>query len=102
MFAKLDRGIVLESNYVKLLTLTRVDNFFLFKKRRILFKAFIESQFKYSPLVWMFDGRQISDKINKLHERTLRIVYKDKTFTIHYQDIQSLAIEIYKAMINLP
>ena len=48
-----------------------------FKKRRILFKAFIESQFKYCPLVWMFQGRQINDKINKLYERALRIVYND-------------------------
>ena len=52
--------------------------------------------------------------MNKLHERALRIVYNDtttsfeellvknKTFTIHHQNIQSLAIEIYKAVNNLP
>ena len=85
-----------------------------FKKRCILFKAFIESQFKYCPLVWLFHGRQINDKINKLHERALRIVYndtitsfeellvKDKTFTMHHQNIQSLAIEMDKAVNNLP
>ena len=62
----------------------------------------------------MFHGRQINGKINTLHERALSIVYndtimsfeellvKDKTFTIHHQNIQSLAIEIYKAMNNLP
>ena len=98
----------------KLSTLTRVAKFLPFKKRRILFKAFIESQFKYCPLVWMFHGRQINDKINKLHERALTIVHndtitsfeellvKDKTFTIHHQTTQSLGIEIYKAMNNLP
>ena len=55
----------------------------------------------------MFHGRQINDKINKLHERAPRLVYKDsitsfeelqvkdKTFTIHYQNIQSFAIEMY-------
>ena len=50
----------------------------------------------------MFHGRQINDKIkiNKLHERALRIVYndiytsfeelrvKDETFTIYHQNIQ--------------
>ena len=61
----------------KLSTLTRVANFLPFKKRRILFKAFIESQFKYCPLVWMFHGKQINNKINKLHEGALRIVYND-------------------------
>ena len=61
----------------------------------------------------MFHGRQINDKTNKLHERALREVYndtitsfeellvKDKTFTIHHQNIQSLAIEMYKAVSNL-
>ena len=62
----------------------------------------------------MFHGRQINDKINKLHERALRIVYndtvmslgnlliKDKSFTIHHQNIQSFAIEICKGIHNLP
>ena len=62
----------------------------------------------------MFHGRQTNDKINKLHERALRIVYNDtitsfeelliqgKTFTIHHQNIQSLAIEMYKPVNNLP
>ena len=56
----------------KLSALTRVAKFLPFKKRRILFKAFIESQFKCCPLVWMFHGKQINDKVNKLHERALR------------------------------
>ena len=140
MWAKLDRDIFWESNDVKFLgitldnnlkvdkhvsnicskankklsTLTRVAKFLPFKKSRILFKALTESQFKYCPLVWMYHGRQIDDKINKLHERALRIVYndtimsfeellvKDKTFTIHHQNIQSLAIEMYKAVNSLP
>ena len=82
--------------------LKRVAQFLLFKTRRILFKAFIESQLKYCPLVWMFHGRQINDKISKLHERALKIVYndtitsfeelliKDKTFTIHHQNTNNL------------
>ena len=98
----------------KLSALTRVAKFLPFKKRRILFKAFNESQFKYCPFVWVFHGRQIDEKINKLHERALRIVYndtitsfeelqvKDKTFTIHHQNIQLLAIQMYKVVNNLP
>ena len=62
----------------------------------------------------MFYRSQINGKINKLHERALRTVYndtvtsfenlliKDKSFTIHYQNIQLLALEIYKAIHNLP
>ena len=77
IWAKLGRNIVWESNDVKLLgttfdnnlkfdkhvsnifskanrklkPLTGVAKFLPFKKRRILFKVFIESQFKYCPLV---------------------------------------------------
>ena len=59
----------------------------------------------------MFNGRQINDKINKLHQRALRIdtvtsfeefLFKDKTFTMHHQNIQLLAIETYKVVNNLP
>ena len=58
----------------------------------------------------MFNGKQINDKINKLHERALSIVYndtitsfeellvKDKTFTIDHQNIKS----IEKTVSNLP
>ena len=30
------------------------------------------------------------------------LLIKDKSFTIHHQNIQSLAIQIYKAIYNLP
>ena len=98
----------------KLSTLTRVAKFLTFKKKLILVKAFTESQFKHYSLVWMFHGRQINDNINKLHERDLRIVYndtimsfeeflvEDETFTIDHQNSQLLAIEMHKAVNNLP
>ena len=81
-----------------------------FKKRRTLFKAFVESQFKYCPIVWMFHSRFTNNKINRLHERHLRIGYDDdvstfdqllamdKYFCIHHQNIQRLLIEICKAL----
>ena len=46
-------------------------------------KSFIESQFKYCPLVWMFHSRELNNKINNLHERALRIVYKDNKSTFN-------------------
>ena len=93
----------------KLSTLSRVANLLSFNKRT-LFIAFVESQFKYCPIVWMFHSRRTNNKINRLHERALRIVYDDdvstfdqllamdKSFCIHHQNIQRLLIEIYKAL----
>ena len=70
--------------------------------------AFFLSKFGYCPLVWMFHNRSHNNKINRLHERVLRIVYKyykssfaellseDKSFTAHHKNVQKLAIEMYK------
>ena len=92
----------------KLTILSRMFKFLTFKKRRVLIKACFESQFKYYPLVWMFHGRQVSKKINSLHERTLRMIYEDSTssfdtllekdmsLSVHDRSIQQLALEMYK------
>ena len=39
--------------------------------------SYVTSQFNYCPLVWMSHNRKINKKINKIHERALRIVYSD-------------------------
>ena len=44
-----------------------------FDKKIIVLKAFMESQFGYCPLVWMFHSRSLNNKINEIHEGTLRI-----------------------------
>ena len=76
-------------------------------------KAFVESQFGYCPLIWMYHSRTLDNKINKLHERALRLVYKnntssfeellamDNSYTVHHRNVQKLAIEMYKVQIDL-
>ena len=44
---------------------------------KVVMKAFIESQFNYFPLIWMFHSRTLNSKINRLHGRVLRIIYSD-------------------------
>ena len=97
--SKIDRKLTILSRMFKLLS---------FEKRRVLIKAYFESQFKYCPLVWMFHGRQVDNKINCLHERALRMIYedctssfdtlleKDMSFSAHDRNIQQLALEMYK------
>ena len=79
----------------KLTVLSRMFQFLTFKKRRALIKAYFESQFKYCPLVWMFHGRQVNNKINRLHERALRMISED-SFSVHDRNIQQLALEMCK------
>ena len=89
----------------KLSALSRMSNFLSFDKKRIIFKAFFESQFKYCPLVWMFHGGEVNQRINRLHERALRLVYNDycSTFehlldTVHHSNLHFLSIELYKVV----
>ena len=61
----------------------------------------------------MFHSRQLNSKINKLHERALRLVHTnpnltfqqlldlDKTQCIHHRNLQKLAIEMFKVSKNL-
>ena len=91
----------------KLAVLARLPKFMSFKQKRILMKTFVESQFGYCSLIWMFHGRKVNSKINHLQERSLRIFYddyttsfedslkKDNFFNIHHKDIQWLAIDIF-------
>ena len=98
----------------KLHALARVCNFMNLQKRRNIMKAFIESEFSYCPLIWMFHGnRTLNNRINTLHARALRLVYNDNTsnfeellikdgsVNIHQRNLQKLATEVYKFKHNL-
>ena len=97
----------------KLHALSRIARFMNINQRKVIMKAFIHSQFGYCPLVWMFHSRKLNNRINKIQERSLRIVYNDQTstfrqllrnynsFTIHERNIQILGIELYKILNGL-
>ena len=97
----------------KVSALARVAKILPFDKRRLLFKSFIESQFSHCPLVWMFCSRKMNTRINRIHERALRLVYndyttsftellkKDKSISIHHRNIHYVAIEMYKVVNDL-
>ena len=48
----------------KLHALSRISDFMTVQKRRIVMKSFIEAQFGYCPLVWMFCGKSLDNRIN--------------------------------------
>lgn len=97
----------------KVSALARVAKLLPFFRRRMLLKSFVESQFSYCPLVWMFCSRQMNRKINHIHERALRLTYddytasfeellkKDKSVSIHHRNLQHLATEMYKVKNDL-
>ena len=46
-------------------------------KRRVLMKVFIVSQLTYCRLVGIFHGRNNENRVNKIHEKALKLVYID-------------------------
>ena len=95
---------------LKLHALSRVSQSMSSNKIKIIMKAFILSQFNYCPLVWMFYSREINNRVNRIHERALRLAYKDYhssfhnllrkdgSVTTHHKNLQILVIEIYKVI----
>ena len=92
----------------KLTALTRLSSILPFHKMKVLIQSFFNSQFSYCPLVWTFCSKTSNEIINKLHERSLRILYKDdsasfkelltkdNSVTVHIRNIRLLAIDMYK------
>ena len=76
------------------------------ERRKEWMNAFILSQFSHCPLVWMLHSRKSNQRINRLHERALHIVYRDDvstfdkllenngSFKIHERNIQTLESSI--------
>ena len=68
----------------KLNALNRVSGYMNLYKRKLLTTSFIKSQFSYCPLIWMFCSKGSMDKINKIHERAMRLVLNDYFSDFHH------------------
>ena len=83
--------------------LFRIRKFLNLEQAEILVEAYISSNFRYCPLIWMFCG-----KMMKTHYRTLRAIYDAQTRSyeellhlsgknkIHMQNLQILMVEVCK------
>ena len=81
-------------------------------KKKVIYKAVIQSQFNFCPLVWMFCSRKSNNLVNKNQERVLRLTYKDNEnnfqtslnesneTSVHQRKLQFLMTEIYKIKNN--
>ena len=97
----------------KLNALSRVAYQLDFNQRKLLMNVFITSQFSYTPVVWMLHSRKQSQYINRMHERALRVVYKncntsfdqlpekDNSCKIHDGNIKKLVTKIFHLKMNL-
>ena len=74
----------------------------------MLGNAFIDSQFNYAPLIWMFFKKGLYLKIQRIHHKTLKVIYQsNKTYekllelsepvSIHQQHLRFLVTKVYKS-----
>ena len=92
----------------KVSSLSSIFPFIDITKRRFLMNSFFALQFRYCLLIWMCHSWTVNNKINKLHERYLRIAYNEKKssfkelfFPIHIKNLQVLATEMFKVYTNV-
>ena len=97
----------------KLNAISRITPYMRFAKKRLIVNAFFYSQFNYCQLVWMYHNRTNNNKINRLHERCLRLIYNDKksifedllqksgSVSIHHRNLRTLAVELFKVFKGL-
>ena len=84
-----------------------------FTTRLTIFRSFVVSNLDYCAIVWHFCNKEDSNRIEKIYERGIRLVYQD--FDSSYSDLlikanlpslelkrqRTLAIEVYKALNDL-
>ena len=74
----------------------------------MLGNAFIDSQFNYAPLKWMFCRKGLHLKMQKIHHETLKVIYQSnknheellelrEAVSIHQRHLRFLVTEVYKS-----
>ena len=69
--------------------LARISKYLDQSSLKTIHNSFISSNFSYCPLVWHFCGKVNNEKIEKIQERSLRILQND--FTSSYHDMLRIA-----------
>ena len=88
----------------------RFSKYLKIDRRLSVYKSFIQSNFSYCPVAWLFCGRKNSNKLEKLQERAIRIVFDDfsssyellceraNTLPLSCYRLRFLDIEMYKCI----
>ena len=71
----------------RLRALTRIWRFLSTKHAKYLSQACIISAFKYCPLILMFCNKTSNNQINKIHKRSLRLVYEMEYEDANFEDL---------------
>ena len=96
----------------KLHALTLIRKYLTLNKVILLGNAFINSQFNYAPLIWMFCKKTLYHKIEKIHHGTLKVIYQSEesyenlllessSVSVRQRYLSFLVLEIYKSAMEI-
>ena len=99
------------ANY-KLHELRRIRKYLTPVKARLLYNVFINSQFNYASVIWMFCRKKVYLKNEKIQYKALNIIYnsnessealltRNDEVSIHQKHLRALATEIYKSFADI-
>ena len=105
-------NILLRRASFKLHALRRIRKYLTAVKARLLYNAFINSQFNYASIIWMFCHKQDYLKIEKIQYKALKIVYnsnesyeelllRNNEVSIHQKQLRILATEVFKSLADI-
>ena len=80
------------ANY-KLHALRRIRKYLTLEKSKLLYNAFINNQFNYASIIWMFCRKQDYLEVEKIHYKALKIVYNSNEC---YEELLICNIEVSK------
>ena len=95
----------------KLYALRRIRNYLTRDQAKLSCNAFINSQFNYAPIVWMFCRKNQYLKIKKFHHKALKVVFNSDNgcdellqmsneITIHQKHLHAVICEVFKSLNN--
>ena len=92
----------------KVHALTRIRKYLTLDKAILLGNTLINSQFNYAPLIWTFCRKTLYHKAEKIHHRTLKVIYQSEesyenllsessSVSVYERHLRFLVTEIYKS-----
>ena len=97
----------------KLHALRRLRPYLTIDKAKLIANSFVDIQFIYAPLIWMFAGKTAINTICKIHYRILQVVSNNfndsydtllsinNDISIHQKHLWYLAVEVHKTVVEI-
>ena len=69
-------------------SLQRIKKYLCTDKEKAPCNSLISSQFSYAPLIWMFAGKLLISRVQKIHFRSIQVVHN--TYDTTYDELISI------------